>query len=89
NDSVIAQLNPEQRLTLASTTKIVVAAAALNIWAADRMFQTQVYATAPLDAGQVNGDLILRGGGDPSLTNEALWVMASQLKGAGLKAVSG
>lgn len=89
NDAVIAQLNPEQRLTPASTTKIVVAAAALNTWTADKMFQTQVYATAPMYAGQLNGDLILRGGGDPSLTNEALWVMASQLKGAGLKAVSG
>ncbi len=89
DNSVIAQMNPAQRLTPASLTKLVVSAAALNSWPADRMFKTQLLAARSVTEGKVAGDLYLVGAGDPSLTGHNLWALAAQLKSAGVKTVGG
>jgi D-alanyl-D-alanine carboxypeptidase/D-alanyl-D-alanine-endopeptidase (penicillin-binding protein 4) len=85
----LASLNPDTRLTPASLSKIVIAAAALQTWAPDKTFATEVRATAPLRAGLVQGDLILRGSGDATLDETTLWGLASQLRGAGVRRISG
>jgi D-alanyl-D-alanine carboxypeptidase/D-alanyl-D-alanine-endopeptidase (penicillin-binding protein 4) len=89
DDTVIQQINADLRLTPASLTKLAVAAAALNVWHANRMFKTQVHAAGSLNNGQLDGDLYLVGAGDPSLTGESLLGLAGQIKIAGFKSVSG
>src|SRR6185437_8506372 len=89
HNSVIEQLNASSRLTPASLTKLTTAALALQTWPADKMFDTHVLANAPIVRGQVTGDLILQGAGDPSLDDQSLWQLAAQVRGAGVKAVSG
>src|ERR1700761_5176547 len=42
NGAMLEQLNPAERLTPASLTKLVTAAAALDVWAADKMFETRL-----------------------------------------------
>ncbi|HEV7136889.1 MAG TPA: D-alanyl-D-alanine carboxypeptidase/D-alanyl-D-alanine-endopeptidase [Steroidobacteraceae bacterium] len=86
---VIEQLNAATRLTPASLTKLTTAALALQTWPADKMFDTHVLANAPIVRGAVAGDLILQGAGDPSLDDQSLWQLAAQVRGAGVKAVSG
>lgn len=88
-DSVIEQLNPSRRLTPASLTKLTTAALALQTWPAGKMFETRLLANAPIIRGELTGDLILQGAGDPSLDDESLWQLAAQLRGAGVHVVRG
>ena len=87
--TVIGRLNAGARLTPASLTKLITAAAALEAWPTDKMFQTQLLASGEIHDGVLNGDLILRGAGDPSLDDHSLWQLAAQLKGYDISSVSG
>ncbi|MBL6751680.1 MAG: D-alanyl-D-alanine carboxypeptidase/D-alanyl-D-alanine-endopeptidase [Nevskia sp.] len=89
NGGVVEQLNPEQRLTPASLTKLVVAAAALDVWPADKMFQTRLLGSGPIQGGQIGGDLHMQSLGDATLDHLSMWSLAAQLKGAGITGVAG
>jgi serine-type D-Ala-D-Ala carboxypeptidase/endopeptidase (penicillin-binding protein 4) len=89
NGAVLQQLNPDRRLTPASLTKLAVAAATLNRWSADKVFATRLLAHGTLQAGQLNGDAILDGAGDPTLEYHALLSLAVQAAGAGVTSVHG
>ncbi len=85
----IQTLNPAQRLTPASVTKIAVAAAALDTWPADKAFQTRLLGTGPVAGGRLDGDLVLQSEGDATLDHQSLWLLAAQLKGSGVDSVDG
>ncbi|MGH8455423.1 MAG: D-alanyl-D-alanine carboxypeptidase/D-alanyl-D-alanine endopeptidase [Stenotrophobium sp.] len=85
----LASLNPEKQLTPASVTKLVTAAASLNHWPADKAFKTRVLAAGPAGNGRLDHDLILAGGGDPSLDDQGLWSLAIQVKGTGITEING
>jgi D-alanyl-D-alanine carboxypeptidase/D-alanyl-D-alanine-endopeptidase (penicillin-binding protein 4) len=87
--AIIQQLNAERRLTPASLTKLTVAAATLNRWSADKAFETRLMGTGTLAAGELSGDIILDGAGDPTLEYHALLALAAQAAGAGVSAVRG
>jgi D-alanyl-D-alanine carboxypeptidase/D-alanyl-D-alanine-endopeptidase (penicillin-binding protein 4) len=89
DNTAIEQLNATRRLTPASLTKLATTAMALQTWPADKMFQTRLLANAPVNGGRVTGDLILQGAGDPSLDDQSLWQLAAQVRGEGVRAVSG
>jgi serine-type D-Ala-D-Ala carboxypeptidase/endopeptidase (penicillin-binding protein 4) len=89
SDSSLAQLQPNQRLTPASLSKIVIAAAALDTWAPDKDFPTELRAENPLVDGVLKGNLILRGSGDATLDETTLWALGAQLRSIGLKRVTG
>lgn len=61
---------PQQRLMPASTMKSVTAATVLSTLGADHRFATTVSSTGEVEDGVVEGDLVIRGGGDPVLTTE-------------------
>src|SRR5215213_6307362 len=67
DNRVISGLNADIRLTPASLTKLTITAAALETWPADRAFKTQLLTAAKVQNGELGGDLILQGAGDPSL----------------------
>src|SRR5690606_31325018 len=78
-----------QRLTPASLSKIVIAAAALATWPPDHTFATELRAaTAPVGS-VLAGDLILRGSGDATLDETTLWALAAQLRSAGITRIRG
>lgn len=86
---ILAERNSEKRLTPASVTKVVLAAAALEKWGPDFSFVTKVYANGKRKGDSINGDLVVVGDGDPYLTNEKLWFLATDVARAGIKNVSG
>ncbi len=73
----------------ASTTKVATSVAALGILGPDYRFETRLLATGKLAGGILNGDLYLKGGGDPLLQPQDLMDLAQRLKDAGVSSISG
>ncbi|MEZ5913568.1 MAG: D-alanyl-D-alanine carboxypeptidase, partial [Paracoccaceae bacterium] len=73
----------------ASVAKIMTTLYALDRLGGGHRFATRVLATGPVANGTVQGDLILAGTGDPTLTSDALGDLALALRRAGVKSVSG
>ena len=66
-------MNPDELFQPASTFKLFTAALALERLGPNHHFSTDVLRDGSLDSsGTVHGDLILRGGGDPALSNRFL-----------------
>jgi D-alanyl-D-alanine carboxypeptidase/D-alanyl-D-alanine-endopeptidase (penicillin-binding protein 4) len=79
----------ERALPPASVTKAVTALYALEHLGGDYRFATRIMMTGTLSNGVVSGDLILAGGGDPTLDTDGLAVIAAKLKAAGVREVRG
>lgn len=86
---IVESRSPLLRLPPASVTKAVTALYALDRLGAGYRFETRIILSGPITNGRVNGDLILAGGGDPSLDTDALASLARQLRDAGVREVSG
>jgi serine-type D-Ala-D-Ala carboxypeptidase/endopeptidase (penicillin-binding protein 4) len=87
--AAVAGLNANRRLTPASLTKLITAAAMLQQWPADRMLRTTLLTSGPVSAGVLRGDLVLLSAGDPSLDDHSLWTLAAQLKSYDIHTISG
>ena len=87
--AVLASRLPDQALPPASTVKAVTALYALERLGAGHRFATRVLATGPVEAGMVQGDLILAGGGDPTLQTDQLGDLVARLAAAGLRGATG
>lgn len=90
--------NADRQLLPASTMKLYTAALALDRFGANGRFETEVLRTGTLRPdGTLDGDLVLRGAGDPTLgglpVNDAITspmsVLARAVADAGIKRVSG
>jgi D-alanyl-D-alanine carboxypeptidase/D-alanyl-D-alanine-endopeptidase (penicillin-binding protein 4) len=89
---VLAQL-PDAPLVPASNQKLYTALGVLAALPGDARLTTRVVATGPVVAGVVQGDLVLVGGGDPTLTSnhgaQSLTALTIQLLDAGVRGVAG
>ncbi len=81
--------NPVLPMPPASTAKAITALYALDTLGSDFRFATRLVATGPIKDGRVDGDLVLVGGGDPTLDTDRLGEMAKMLKEAGIREVTG
>ncbi|HEX5463825.1 MAG TPA: D-alanyl-D-alanine carboxypeptidase/D-alanyl-D-alanine-endopeptidase [Burkholderiales bacterium] len=73
----------------ASTMKLVTTYAALSLLGPAYTWNTDVYATGPIRNGVLDGDLYIKGYGDPELTLEDFWLLLRELRARGLKTVHG
>jgi D-alanyl-D-alanine carboxypeptidase/D-alanyl-D-alanine-endopeptidase (penicillin-binding protein 4) len=86
---VIYAFHPDELLNPASNTKVFTTAAALARLGSDFRYLTEVYVDSVPRDGVVDGNLTLRGHGDPSLVSERIWQMSNDLWHAGLREVTG
>ncbi|GAA0664838.1 D-alanyl-D-alanine carboxypeptidase/D-alanyl-D-alanine-endopeptidase [Kitasatospora atroaurantiaca] len=86
---VVYQHQADALLTPASTLKTVTSAAALDLLGADHVFTTEVRTTGTRKGSVLSGDLVLRGGGDPSLLPQDLEDLAAKVAAAGITTVTG
>ena len=86
---VLEQVDGAVGLPPASVTKAVTALYALDALGGDHRFVTRLFAVGPVEDGILMGDLILAGGGDPTLSSDNLADMAEKLSAAGVVEVQG
>lgn len=87
--TVLEARDPDLALPPASVMKAVTAGFALDRLGPTHRFVTRVLATGPISDGIVQGDLILAGGGDPTLDTDMLGDLAARLAATGLRGVTG
>lgn len=80
---------PDAALVPASTTKVVTAAAALDALTPSYTFRTEVFTTGEVVDGVLQGDLYIRGMGDPTLAAERLWRLLRDVRVDGIERVEG
>ena len=81
--------NPGQRLNPASNAKLFTSTAAMHTLGPDHRFTTDVLSDKTPRAGELAGDLFLRGSGDPTMLAGDYADLAAQLKTAGVRTVKG
>ncbi|MBX0356711.1 D-alanyl-D-alanine carboxypeptidase/D-alanyl-D-alanine-endopeptidase [Halobacillus sp. Nhm2S1] len=86
---VVYEKNAHLRLTPASNTKLFTGAAALETLGSEYTFTTELWTDGGIDDGTLEGNLYLKGKGDPTLTVEDLDAMAVSLREKGIKEVTG
>ena len=87
--ATLFELNPDTRLSPASVSKLITAAAALDAWPADRSFGTRLLAERGPREGVIEGAITLHSEGDSTLDHQALFSLAVQLRSAGVTQVKG
>ncbi len=88
----VAAHNADLALAPASTQKLFTAVAALAALGPDASLETAVRAHGVVADGRLQGDLVLVGGGDPSLASagaHSLDTLAAQVSAAGIRRVTG
>ncbi|HEY1681697.1 MAG TPA: D-alanyl-D-alanine carboxypeptidase/D-alanyl-D-alanine-endopeptidase [Candidatus Tumulicola sp.] len=81
--------DPDDDFVPASTFKLIVGSAALSKLGPAFTFGTSVDAIGPVTSGTLNGDLVLRGGGDAQLSVADLQSAATAVRAAGIVHVTG
>ncbi|WP_137111141.1 D-alanyl-D-alanine carboxypeptidase/D-alanyl-D-alanine-endopeptidase [Rhodobacter sp. SY28-1] len=86
---VLESREPDLMLPPASVAKAVTSLYALDRLGPGYRYATRVLATGPVQGGMVQGDLVLAGGGDPTLQTDQLGDLVGRLAQAGLKGATG
>lgn len=81
--------NAKQPVTPASTMKLVTTLAALEELGPNFRWKTQILTNGTLKNDVLQGDLVIRGGGDPNLTWEKFALMLRSLRDQGIKKIAG
>jgi D-alanyl-D-alanine carboxypeptidase/D-alanyl-D-alanine-endopeptidase (penicillin-binding protein 4) len=85
----VVAYNTAQPMNPASTMKLVTAFAALELLGPTYTWKTEAHLLGPLRNGVLEGDLLLKGFGDPKLTLENFWLLLRSLRARGLREIRG
>jgi len=85
----LASLNASKTRTPASVIKVMTTYAAVLKFGFDYRWPTQFYTTGILKNGVLNGDLVVKGFGDPTLSSKELPSIVANIKAKGIKKVTG
>jgi len=86
---IVYAYNTMKPLLAASVTKIITTAAALHYLSPEYRFKTKFLHTGQRKGSVLQGDLIIRAGGDPKLLTKDLWSVANQIKASGIRKITG
>lgn len=86
---VMASLNPDTPRSPASAMKVITTFASLDALGPAYTWHTEALINGTLRGGVLDGDLILKGGGDPYMTLERWWSFVRALRDRGLRSIRG
>ena len=81
--------NAAKAMNPASVMKLVTTYAALEALTPAYRWKTEVYRNGPLNQGVLDGDLIIKGYGDPALNITEFWRLLQQVQQQGIRQVKG
>ena len=84
-----ASHDSDKPLNPASTMKLVTTHASMALLGPDYRWVTSVYTTGPIEGDSLDGNLVIKGGGDPKLVIEDVTELIAKLRGAGLREIRG
>jgi len=87
--TILTQHNADTAYIPASVQKVPTALYGLEHLGPQHRFTTQLLTDGRIAGGALSGNLYLKGGGDPFLTNEDLLELVRRLKGAGIGRIEG
>ncbi len=87
-ETVLAH-HPDEPRNPASVMKLVTTLISLDVLGPAYQWKTEAWPQGPLQDGALDGDLLLKGYGDPFLVTERVWQMARSLRNLGLDSVNG
>jgi len=73
----------------ASTMKLVTTLVALDVLGPSYRWKTEVYALGDVNDGRLDGDLMLKGYGDPFLVTERVWQLLRRVQQFGIREIDG
>lgn len=82
-------LNADEAMNPASVIKLVTTYAGLELLGPAYTWKTEALIAGDMRRGTLNGDLVLKGFGDPKLSVERFWQLLKQLRERGLSTVNG
>ncbi|WP_337367149.1 D-alanyl-D-alanine carboxypeptidase/D-alanyl-D-alanine-endopeptidase [Noviherbaspirillum denitrificans] len=85
----VLSLNDTLSFSPASTMKLVTTNAALEILGPSFSWKTQAYIDGTLNGDVLQGDLIIKGGGDPKLVLENFWLFLRKIRSRGIREIRG
>ena len=85
----LVSVNSDIARNPASTIKLLTTFVALATLGPTYTWRTELYALGPINDGVLNGDLLLKGYGDPSLVVEEFWKMLGDLNAHGVSSITG
>lgn len=86
---VTIEANESQPMNPASTMKLVTTYAALGLLGPAYTWKTEAFVTGALRGDALDGDLLIRGGGDPRLVIEHFWLLLQRIRGYGIRQLRG
>ncbi|MEO6300832.1 MAG: D-alanyl-D-alanine carboxypeptidase/D-alanyl-D-alanine-endopeptidase [Paracoccaceae bacterium] len=86
---VLEQVNADTPVPPASVAKTITSLFALEKLGGDHRFTTRVMAVGSIQGKRLTGDLVLAGGGDPTLDSDKLGDLVAALAQTGLREVTG
>ncbi|MFM9913338.1 MAG: D-alanyl-D-alanine carboxypeptidase/D-alanyl-D-alanine-endopeptidase [Methylophilaceae bacterium] len=85
----LMQMNASRAMNPASTMKLVTTSAALNSLSPAYIWHTDILTTAPQQGDVLQGDLVLKGSGDPALILERFWMLLHSIRQQGIREIAG
>jgi D-alanyl-D-alanine carboxypeptidase/D-alanyl-D-alanine-endopeptidase (penicillin-binding protein 4) len=82
-------VNERQTMNPASVMKLLTTYAALELLGPAYRWQTEVFLDGSRRGDALEGNLVLRGHGDPKLTYEGFWLLLRELRARGLREIRG
>ena len=82
-------INADLPLNPGSVMKLLTTYAALDLLGPAYTWKTEAWISGVLSNGVLEGDLILKGGGDPKLGFEQFWLLLRDLRARGLREIRG
>lgn len=88
-DSIVSAMNADSPVNPASVSKLLTAAIAFDKLGTTYAFKTSLYQDSVFDpaTGACRGTVYIRGGGDPSLVVERLWLLVQHLACMGVTSI--
>jgi D-alanyl-D-alanine carboxypeptidase/D-alanyl-D-alanine-endopeptidase (penicillin-binding protein 4) len=89
NGRLLVAINADAAFNPASVMKLITTDAALDLLGPTFSWKTQAYADGVQDGDVLNGNLIVKGGGDPKLVIENFWLFLRQIRARGIRDIRG